>query len=376
VELIFWLSVALLAYAHVGYPALAAARARLRPRPVTRGGTPSVSVIIVAHDEAARIDARIRNLRALDYPVERLEIVIASDGSTDGTAERARVWEPEGVSVIAFETRRGKPAVLNDVVPKARGEIVVMGDARQTFDARALRALVGAFADPAVGVVSGELILRSAERDTRVGEGVGFYWRYEKFIRRQESRADSTVGATGAIYAIRRRLFAPIPTDTILDDVLIPMTIARRGYRVIFEAEARAYDRPPTAAAEFTRKVRTIAGNFQLLAQHRWLLDPRQNRLWLQTLSHKGLRLIGPLLLGAIAVANLALIGRPPYRLALGAQIIFYAAALLGYASHDARTRVRLLGVPYVFCLMNWATVVAFVRFAAQRQRVTWERAR
>jgi poly-beta-1,6-N-acetyl-D-glucosamine synthase len=376
VELIFWLSVALLAYAHVGYPALIAARARLRPRPPALGGEPSVSVVIVAHDEAARVDTRIRNLRALDYPAERLEIVIASDGSVDGTPARARAWEPEGVTVVAFETRRGKAAVLNDVVPKARGEIVVMGDARQTFDARALRALVGAFADPAVGAVSGELILRAGDDATRVGEGVGFYWRYEKFIRRQESRADSTVGATGAIYAIRRELFAPIPPDTILDDVLIPMTIVRRGYRVLFEAGARAYDRPAvTASAEFTRKVRTIAGNFQLFARHRWLLDPWRNRLWLQTVSHKGLRLLGPLFLAATAVANLALLDRSFYRLTLGAQAVFYAAALVGYLSCNARTRVRLLGVPYVFCLLNWATVVAFVRFAARRQRVTWEKA-
>ena len=263
------------------------------------------------------------------------------------------------MTVVAFETRRGKPAVLNDVVPKARGEIVVMADARQTFDPRAIRELVAPFADAGVGAVSGELILTAGGDATRVGEGVSVYWRYEKFIRRHESLADSTVGATGAIYAIRRALFVPIPPDTILDDVLIPMTIARRGYRVVFEAAARAYDRPAaTASQEFRRKVRTIAGTFQLFARGRWLLSPRHNRLWLQTVSHKGL-----------------LLEKPLYRLSLGAQVVFYVVALIGWLMGDARTRIPFMSVPYVFCLLNWATTVAFVRFLTGRQRVTWDKA-
>jgi cellulose synthase/poly-beta-1,6-N-acetylglucosamine synthase-like glycosyltransferase len=375
VELIFWLSLALLAYAHIGYPALIAARARLAPRPHRRGGEPTVSIVIVAHNEGARIGARIDNLRALDYPSDRLEIVVASDGSSDGTAERARAWEPDGVTVVAFETRRGKAAVLNDVVPKLRGKIVVMADARQTFDTAVLRALVAPFADPAVGAVSGELILTSGGA-TGVGEGVGFYWRYEKFIRRHESLADSTVGATGAIYAIRRALFSPVAVDTILDDVLIPMTIVRRGYRVLFEATARAYDRPAaTAPEEFRRKVRTIAGTFQLFARNRWLLSPRDNRLWLQTVSHKGLRLLSPLLLAALAVSNVLLGDVPLYRLALGLQVAFYGAALVGALTRGTRLRIPFMSVPYVFCLLNWATTVAFLRFLAGRQRVTWDKA-
>jgi cellulose synthase/poly-beta-1,6-N-acetylglucosamine synthase-like glycosyltransferase len=265
--------------------------------------------------------------------------------------------------------------VLNDVVPKLRGKIVVMADARQTFDTAVLRALVAPFADPAVGAVSGELILTSGGA-TGVGEGVGFYWRYEKFIRRHESLADSTVGATGAIYAIRRALFSPVAVDTILDDVLIPMTIVRRGYRVLFEATARAYDRPAaTAPEEFRRKVRTIAGTFQLFARNRWLLSPRDNRLWLQTVSHKGLRLLSPLLLAALAVSNVLLGDVPLYRLALGLQVAFYGAALVGALTRGTRLRIPFVSVPYVFCLLNWATTVAFLRFLAGRQRVTWDKA-
>jgi len=375
-HVLFWVSVLLVGYTYLGYPALMGAWAALRSRPPrSLGGKPMVSVVIVAHNEAMRIAGRLENLLALDYPRDRLEVLLASDGSTDGTPERARAYVQAGVRVISFETRRGKSAVLNDLVGKARGEIVVLADARQRFETGALRALVGPFANPQVGAVSGELILTENAEGTAVGEGVGFYWRYEKFIRRSESRVDSAVGATGAIYAIRRDLFEPIPEDTILDDVLIPMRIARRGYRVLFEPRARAFDRAAaTAGEEFGRKVRTIAGNFQLFAREVWLLNPFRNRLWLQTVSHKGLRLLSPLFLIAAFWANLLLADAPFYRWTLVGQIIFYGAALAGYARRDARRKFPLLIVPYVLCLLSWATVVAFLRFLTGRQRVTWEK--
>jgi poly-beta-1,6-N-acetyl-D-glucosamine synthase len=373
---LLWGSALLLAYVYVGYPAVIWTWAALASRPGRRTAEePSVTVLIVAHNEAAHIAAKLDNVLALDYPHDRLEIVLASDGSTDATVELARVWEPAGVSVIAFEARRGKPAVLNDLVPKAHGEIVLLADARQRFAPGVIRALVERFGDPRVGAVSGELVLTSGPEGTAVGHGVGFYWRYEKFIRRSESAVDSTVGATGALYAIRRDLFEPIAGDTILDDVLIPLRITRRGYRVLFEPVACAWDRAAAKAREeFARKVRTLAGNFQLFARERWLLDPRQNRLWLQAVSHKGLRLLTPLLHGAALAANVALAGSPAYRWLLLAQATFYAAALGGYASRNSRTRTPLLSVPYVICLLNCATVIGFLRFATGRQRVTWDR--
>jgi len=268
-QVLFWASVLLLGYTYLGYPVLIWVWAALRSRPPhPEDAEPTVSLVIVAHNEATRIIGRLENLLSLDYPRDRLEILLASDGSTDGTAARARAYEQAGVRIIAFETRRGKPAVLNDLIPKVQGEIVVLSDARQRFEAGALRALVGPFADPHVGAVSGELMLTDNAAGTAVGEGVGFYWRYEKFIRRNESRVDSAVGATGAIYAFRRNLFESIPEDTIGDDLLIPMRIVRRGYRVFFEAGARAYDRAAaTAGEEFRRKVRTIVGYFQIFAR-------------------------------------------------------------------------------------------------------------
>lgn len=202
-----------------------------------------------------------------------------------------------------------------------------------------------------------------------------FYWHYEKLIRRSESRVDSAVGVTGAIYAIRRDLFERIPEDTILDDVVVPMRITRRGYRVLFEPGARAYDRAAaTAGEEFRRKVRTLAGNFQLFAREPWLLNPLQNRLWFQTLSHKALRLLTPLFLLTAFGSNLLLVGLPFYRWMLAGQVIFYAAALGGYALRNARRRIPLMIVPYVTCLLSWATLVAFHRFLRGRERVTWEK--
>lgn len=374
--LLFWLSILLLGYTYLGYPLLIWAWARLRPRPPQPGRCePEVSVVVVAHNEAARIDSRIRNLLSLDYPRDRLEILIASDGSTDGTDERARTYERPGVRVLAFTPRRGKAAVLNDAVREARGEVVLLADARQRFDASAVRALVATLADPGVGGASGELVVGSRGRESALGGGVGFYWRYEKSIRRNESAVDSTVGATGAIVAFRRELFEPIPDDTILDDVLIPMRVTRRGYRVVFDPAARAFDRASASPGhEFARKVRTIAGNFQLLSRERWLLDPRRNRLWLQTLSHKGLRLLCPLFLGTALATNLLLLGRPLYRWTFAGQILFYAAAVAGHVLGSGRRRAALLGVPYVVCLLSWATVVGFLRFLSGRQSAAWER--
>jgi cellulose synthase/poly-beta-1,6-N-acetylglucosamine synthase-like glycosyltransferase len=378
---LLWTALALLVYVYFGYPLIAWLRRRLWPHPVARIRIePHVTVVVVAYNEAHRIGRRIENLLSADYPRKRLSIIVGSDGSTDETVERARRYEDQGVTVRNFGQRRGKPAVLNDLVSSATSEIIVFADARQRFEPGAIRALVANFADPLVGAVSGELILRKRQGTSPAGEGAGFYWKYEKFIRANESWTGSTVGATGAIYAIRRGLFAPIPPDTILDDVLIPMNVVRRGYRVLFEAEARAHDLiSGTPREDFIRKTRTIAGTFQLFARQPWILNPRCCRVWFEALSHKALRLTIPLLHMVMFVANLALIDVWPYQLTMGAQVLFYAAALVGYfetrpeRSRRARRSI-VFTVPYTMCLLGWATIVGFARIGARRQRVTWER--
>lgn len=374
----FWASVALLLYTYLGYPLLIRLLAAL-PRRIPAEGwlQPRITLVVVAYNEARRIRQRLENFLDLDYPWDRVEVIVASDGSTDSTVERARVYASEQVRVVEFRQRRGKSAVLNDVVPMATGEIVVLADARQRFETGALRALAARFVDPKVGAVSGELVLLDGRAGrSEVGKGVDFYWRYEKFMRLYESRVDSTVGATGAIYALRRELFRPIPEALILDDVLIPMQVARQGYRVLFEPRARAYDWvAPDARHEFTRKLRTIAGNFQLFFLRPWLLNPFQNRLWWQTVSHKLCRLLSPLWLALAFGANLLLAqDQVAYRGLFVAQVLFYAAALLGYLTRHAARKPFFLNVPYAFCLLNWATVMALVHLLNGRQQVTWER--
>jgi glycosyltransferase involved in cell wall biosynthesis len=391
---LFWVSVGLLFYVYAGYPILAAVLARLRPRSVARmvdrrthpatipfperrvhAPEPTVAIVVVACNEAAGIEARIENLLALDYPADRLEIIVGSDGSSDDTVDRARRYEGFGVRVHAFDTRGGKPAVLNAIVPHLSADIVLFADARQRFEPSTLRALVANFGDPAVGAVSGQLMLEAADETGHAAQGAALYWRYEKLIRCAESRRDSTVGATGAIYAIRRALFDPIPKDTLLDDVLIPLRIVQRGYRVVFEPAARAHDRTSaTAAQEFARKARTIAGTFQLFARERWLLNPRRNRLWFATVSHKGLRLLLPVLHGAALLGNVAAAGVWPYQWLLAAHALFYAAALAGALQQRSTPRFRVLAAPYMLCLLCWADVVGFYRFLTNRQPVTWER--
>ena len=372
----FWLAFAAMGYVCVGYPVLARLRAAINPRSRRRALIePRVSVIIAAHNEAERIDGRLRNLLSLDYPADRIEIIVGSDGSTDDTVARARPFQSAGVNIRAFRSRRGKPAMLNALVPLASGEIIVFADARQRFDPLAIRALVSNFADPAVGAVSGELIMTAGNETERSGQGAAMYWNYEKLIRSTESRGGSTVGATGAIYAIRRSLFEPLPEDTILDDVLIPIRIARQGYRVVFEPGAKAFDvAPPSASAELARKARTIGGTFQLFARERWLLNPRSNPLWFETVSHKALRLALPVLLATLLVTNLTLADRWPYQVTLGGQAMFYAAAALGFGHRQSRRHRWMLTLPYTTCLLSWATVVGFFRFATAHQQVTWER--
>ncbi len=373
--IIFVFSALVLAYTYVGYPLIIAVMARRRQSGLLKARiSPSVSILVIARNEAQQICARIDNLLELDYERSKLEIVVASDGSRDETVVLAKGYRQAGVKVVAFETNRGKPAVLNELVPRLQGSIVVLMDCRQKIAREALQALVDNFADAQVGAVSGQLVLSRDEQTGEGIEGVGFYWRYEKAIRAAESRFDSTVGATGALYAIRRDLFEAIPADTLLDDVLIPMQIVRRGYKVVFEPAAQARENlMANADMEYRRKIRTIAGNFQLFCRHRWLLNPRVNRLWLQTVSHKFMRLLCPLCLLLALISNALLLNSLFFVAVIVLQLLFYAAAVVATALPTTANRMPLLSVPHAFCLLNWSTAVAAYRFFRGRQGVTWE---
>jgi cellulose synthase/poly-beta-1,6-N-acetylglucosamine synthase-like glycosyltransferase len=348
-EILFWASALVIAYVYVGYPVLLAAWARLAPRPVRRtgfapGAWPSISIVLAARNEAPRLPARLANLLELPYEGSR-EIIVVSDGSTDDTRERLTPFCRRGDVRLIEVPAGGKPLALNAGVAAARGEIVVFADARQRFSARALTALAANFSDPAVGGATGELVLdcESGDSTSTIGDGVGAYWKYEKWLRRNEGAVWSTLGATGAIYALRRSHWQPLPAETLLDDVLAPMRAVLAGSRIVCEEEATAEDRTaPDAAAEARRKRRTLAGNYQILAQEPRLLVPFVNPVWLQYLSHKVGRLVVPWALIAVFVASAALAATSwIYAAAFVAQAAFYGLAVIGawLDAHDRQPR-------------------------------------
>jgi cellulose synthase/poly-beta-1,6-N-acetylglucosamine synthase-like glycosyltransferase len=351
-RVVFWCSLGFVLYVYAGYPLLlrlwALAARRRRTRAGLRGdGTaapqelPGVTVVIAARNERHQLPARIENLLASDYPPDRLQIVVASDGSTDGTVDALAPYV-DRIEVLTLAAA-GKASALNAAVAHARHPILVFADARQRFASDAIRRLVSHFTDARIGAVSGELMIDPGS--STIGEGLGTYWRYEKWLRRHEALVGSTIGVTGAIYAMRRALWQPLPPDTILDDVLGPIRVVLGGHLVTFDSSARAYDAaPPDAAQELRRKMRTLAGNFQLLAQEPRLLVPFVNPIWIQFMSHKLGRLFVPYALIAILVTSVVLASDGwIYGLALVGQLAFYGLAVYG-AALDRRGR-RTAGV-------------------------------
>ncbi|PYX51057.1 MAG: glycosyltransferase family 2 protein [Acidobacteria bacterium] len=363
ITLAFWLSAGVIVYAYVGYFVWLWVRAKWRPRPAMRGQIePVLSVVMVVRNEESVLAAKLRNLLELDYPPERLQVVVVSDGSTDGTEAilREHASDPR-VVVVLNQLAGGKAMGLNDGIQVAQGEIVVLTDARQKIEPGAIRLLMENFADPEVGAVSGELMLGDpASGET--GRGMGLYWQIEKQVRELEAYSGSVVGATGAIYAVRRELIVKVPADTILDDVFIPMNVARQKFRVLFDARARAWDTPDLGAErEFRRKVRTLTGNYQLLQQAPWLLS-RENPLRFEFISHKLIRLVVPFALIA-ALVTAAFLPGPFFRIALWGQLAFYGLSLLGWAGWNSGPVTRLAEVAYTFVALNAAALVAFGNF-------------
>jgi biofilm PGA synthesis N-glycosyltransferase PgaC len=366
-KLTFWICLALVGYAYIGYAVWLSIVVRVQRRPVLKGAfTPSVSVVIAARNEEKNLPAKLENLRQLDYPRDRLQIVIASDGSTDQTAAMLRASEPDLVAVI-LEESHGKAFALNEAVRRTTGEILLFLDARQTVDAGSLRELASCFADPEVGAVSGELLLESGSGKSSEN-ALGLYWKIEKVVRKLESASGSVVGVTGAIYAIRRELYREIPRGTILDDVFVPMTVAHLGKRVIFEPLAIARDRIfAEKGKEFSRKVRTLTGNYQLLKLEPWLLSP-SNPLLFRFISHKLLRLMVPLLL-ILMVAASAMAQGVLYRALFWTQLGFYLLALLGTLIPAAK-RLKPVAIANTFVMLNAAAALALYNFVAGRKKL------
>jgi poly-beta-1,6-N-acetyl-D-glucosamine synthase len=371
---IFYTALLLLIYTYAGYPLFVALWAKLRPRPIQRGtSTPAVAIVVVVHNEQARIRAKIDTCLAQDYPAHLLRIVVVSDGSTDTTAAQVQACTDPRVTWMPCPQRRGKAACLNDALAACTEEIVVLTDARQMLNTQAVRYLVENLSDNTVGAVSGELMLVQDDM-TSFSEGVDAYWRYEKFIRQKEAALHSAPGVTGALYAIRRSCFIPIAANTILDDVAIPMQAVRAGYRVVFDSRAHAYDRPSQSAAqERARKVRTLAGNYQLLAMMPWLVLPWANPIWVQFMSHKILRLVAPFAMLALLLAHMVLaIGSAGYALLLVAHILGYCLALWGQKI-PSLAHMRLIKLASAFVLLNSYAVLGLWQFLCGREGHLWQ---
>jgi biofilm PGA synthesis N-glycosyltransferase PgaC len=380
---IFWGAAGVVFYAYLGYAAWLWIWSHLSPKPVLRGtNEPTVSIVLVVRNEASTLPRKLSNLAALDYPRERIEFVVVSDGSSDRTAEILSEAAKDGrFHILISSEPKGKACRLNEALAAAKGEITVFMDARQEIEHDALRRLVENFADPTVGCVSGELMLGDATSG-EAEKGMGMYWRVEKKIRELESASGSVVGATGALYAARTSLLAPIPAETILDDVLLPLNVSRQGARVIFDSRARAWDDPDLGAErEFRRKVRTLTGNYQLLQIAPWVLS-RANPLRFRFVSHKLLRLAVPFALVALLVASAA-IPQTLYRAAFVLQLAFYALSLFALSNQllsnrdlSSRRRgplARVGNAALTLIVLNSAAVVAFANFVTGRKEV-WVR--
>lgn len=365
------LCVGLVLYAYCAYPLIVAALARLDPAPVTHSAkvaTPRISIVIAVFNERLVIERRLRELARLcaDYG-QRAEIIVVSDGSTDGTPDIVTQLGLPSVRLISLEANRGKAHALTAGCSRAEGDIVVFADARQSWPEDTLRMLLMRFEDPRVGGVSGDLVIQAPMRGAK--SGVGLYWKYEKWIRWNEGVYRSTVGVSGSISAIRRELFEPIPDGTILDDLWWPLHVVMKGHRVVHEPRAQALDIAASPASEFRRKVRTLGGNLQLLQLLPACLSIRRNPVWWQFLSHKLLRLAVPwamiiILLGS-ALSDSALL-----RLLLWMQLALYALCLLGLSSRFQRA--PLLGALGSFLLLNAAAFVAFWVWVTGKSHRAW----
>ena len=364
----FWFAACIMLYTYAGYPLWIYLRSRWHPRPQKQESIlPTVSIILAVHNGAALLRQKVAHLLSLDYPQDRMEIEIVSDGSTDGTDDIFKEFHDPHIKCTRCSERAGKAAALNIGMQSATGEIVLFIDIRPWIESNALQLLLSNFADPLVGCVAGELVLRDDDHEPGARAVGGLYWRYEQWIRNCEAKVDSPVGVYGGFYAVRRKLARALPEGTILDDMLQPLNVIRQGYRSVLDMRARVYDIwPKSLRGEFHRKVRTLAGNFQLLQLAPWLLS-RQNRLRFELISHKLLRLLVPILLATLLASSALLAsGSVIYAGALAAQVIFYALAALGVLP-GSPFLMRLAAPASAFCMLNAAVVVGFYKFLFTR---------
>jgi len=369
-QTIFWIAILIPFYAYIGYPLVLLALRLLIRREVKKGPIqPFISLLIPAYNEDDVIARKIENSLALDYPAELLEIVVASDGSKDRTAETAqRLADGQRVRVLAFPQNRGKIATLNASVPELRGEIVVFSDAPAMLFPGSVRLLIENFADPAVGAVSGLYKVVKAD-EVDVGKSEDLYWKYETFLKIQESQIDSTLGGHGHLHAIRKDLYPYPPAGTINDDYIIPVSVLAKGYRAVYEPSAVVHEEAHEMTG-FGRRIRIMAGNIQQIREIKGLLHPFRPMALFFFLSHKVSRLVVPFAMLVALIANLFLLGSRFYFAIFCAQLAFYLLAALGTVWP---LRPKILMLPFYFSMINAATFFGFYHALTQRRGMAWK---
>ena len=386
-ESMFWISVLLLVYTYVGYPVvlfcLSASSQLFRDarylmyrndrRPDRSKALPTVAVVIAAYNEESCIRQRIDNLLQQEYPAGQIVIYIGSDGSTDRTNELLAEFDNPAVKSFIFPQNRGKSSVLNDLMSECAEDIVVFSDANTSFEPGTVKSLVRHFSDPRTGGVCGELHL--VDPDTGRNRD-GLYWRYEQMLKFHEARLGALLGANGAVYAIRRELFEPLPPDTIVDDFQNAMNVVKQGNRLRYDPEARATETTAVDLnAEEIRRIRIGAGNFQAFSRLYWALDPRRGWLCFSYISHKVLRWFAPHLMIVALVANLLLLEHMTYCVLFALQLGGYLLAAYGaMRMRDGRPTGSVTSVVSFFVSMNIALFRGFIRFLRADLGGAWQR--
>ncbi|RMG27654.1 MAG: glycosyltransferase family 2 protein [Bacteroidetes bacterium] len=382
----FWICLALLFYAYVGYGILLYILIKLKrllgidkPKPFNEDYLPPVTLLVAAYNEADFIEEKIHNSLAIDYPKDKLKFLFITDGSDDGTPDIVARY-PE-IKLMHQPPRAGKIAAVHRAMPHVDTPITIYTDANTYLNKDVVRKMVRHYEDPRVGAVAGEKRIRSKSADSASGAGEGLYWKYESTLKKWDSELYSVVGAAGELFSIRTELHEEIPTDTVIEDFYTTMRIAQKGYRVRYEPEAYATEGPSASVKEeLKRKVRIAAGGIQAIVRLAPLLNIfKYGILTFQYVSHRVLRwTLAPVALFWLMVSNIVLAaqGLPFYQFTLLAQIAFYLAALMGYLLEKKQLKVKAFFVPYYFFIMNYACYAGFLRYVKGSQSVLWERAK
>jgi len=377
VKILFWVSLTLILYIYLFYPFVAFFLTLFWRKEIIIGegdeALPNVSFIMAAYNEEAHIENKITNCLLLDYPKDKLEIIIGSDGSDDRTNEIAQKYADKEIIFFPHSRRRGKMAVINDGVSRAQGDILVFSDIFEIFELDAIKKLVRNFADPSIGAVTGNHI--SNPSDTEIGKSTLLYWRYQRWVQRIESSLETILACDGTIYACRRNLFLAPPEGTINDDKAVPMGIVRQGYRVIYEPEAIARgDLIHESKAFFNQKVRGQSGMYQIFWLFRDMFLPKKPLSWFVFMSHTVGPVIAPWLLLFLFFANIALSSESPYNTVLVLQFLFYFSSMIGAISAHFRVRIPLVHLPYFFVISNVASLFGCWAFIFKLQKATWQK--